>query len=707
MNPQIEKRIDEILEKMTLRDKIGQLTQISCNVNDYDAMAEKIKKYRPGSLILAGTAFAGSDEQERMKTQVLNDLQKLALDEFGIPMVNGRDVIHGFNVLFPTPLAMAAAFDGDLVKNAFRATAEEATASGVHWTFTPMLDVARDSRWGRMVEGPGEDPYVGECFARASVEGLQGDLTRDDQMIACAKHYIGYGASEGGRDYHTTEINNYSLHNYYLRAFRAAVKAGIKTFMSSFNEIGGQPVSGSRYLLTDVLRGELGFEGFVVSDWAAIDQLRKHGVAATQKDAARIALNAGLDMDMVDDCYFNSLEELVENGELSMETVDLSVRRILRVKAEMGLFDRPYIRERKPDIDAHMALARKTAADCMVLLKNNGVLPIAEGKKIGLAGPMKEEVRAHIGTWAPDCVTAYGKNLYSAFCDKFGKERVVNKPMDAMRADLFRHSDVVVLALGESEHLSGEAHSIANTDLPADQLALAKQMKMMGKPVVGVMCFARPVALGEAEMYFDAILYAWHGGTCAADAIADVLAGDVNPSGRLPVTIPRSTHQIPLYYNVRPAGRYVDGYYGDTWGNYQDMLPSPLYPFGYGLSYTTFAYGKAEADVQELSLEEIMAGKSFRVSVTVENTGKREGKEVVQCYINDNVASMVRPIRELRGFNKVTLSSGEKKTVTFAIGFEELAFYNAENKLVVEKGTFTVAVGANCYTGNAVTVEVK
>jgi beta-glucosidase len=320
---------------------------------------------------------------------------------------------------------------------------------------------------------------------------------------------------------------------------------------------------------------------------------------------------------------------------------------------------------------------------------------------------MKEEIRAHIGTWAGDCVVEYGKSIYTAFTEKFGKERVVNKPMDAMRADLFRHSDVVVLALGESEHLSGESHSIANIDLPADQLAFAKQMKMMGKPVVGVMCFARPVALGEAEMYFDAILYAWHGGTCAADAIADVLNGDVNPSGKLPVTIPRSTHQIPLYYNVRPSGRYVDGYYGDTWGNYQDMLPSPLYPFGYGLSYTTFSYSKAELDTPTLSLAELEAGGSFRVSVTVENTGKRDGKEVVQCYINDSVASMVRPIRELRAFRKITLAAGEKKTVTFSLGFEELAFYNAESKLVVEPGKFTVAVGASCYTGNAVTIEVK
>ena len=706
MNPQIEKRIDEILSKMSLRDKIGQLTQISCNVNDYEVMAEKVKKYHPGSLILCGTAFAGSEEQEKMKTQILNDLQKLAIDEFGIPMVNGRDVIHGFNVVFPDPLAMTAAFDEELVKKAYRATAEEATAAGVRWTFTPMLDVARDPRWGRMVEGPGEDPHLGEVFARASVEGLQGDLSRDDQMIACAKHYIGYGASEGGRDYHTTEINNYSLHNYYLRAFRSAVKAGIKTFMSSFNEIGGQPVSGSRYLLTDVLRGELGFEGFVVSDWGAVDQLRKHGVAADQKDAARIALNAGLDMDMVDDCYFSSLEELVASGEVTMETVDLSVRRILRVKLEMGLFDRPYTVERKVDIDAHMALARKISADGMVLLKNNGVLPIAEGKRIGLAGPMKEEVRAHIGTWAGDCIVDYCKSIYTAFCEKFGKERVINKPMDAMRADLFRHSDIVVLALGESEHLTGEAHSIANIDLPAEQLAFAKQMKMMGKPVVGVMCFARPIALGEAEMYFDAILYAWHGGTCAADAIADILNGDVNPSGRLPVTIPRSTHQIPLYYNVRPSGRYVDGYYGDSWGNYQDMLPSPLYPFGFGLSYNTVAYGKAELDTDTLTLDELKAGKCFHVSVTVENTGNVDGKEAVQCYINDNVSTMVRPIRELRAFKKVSLAKGEKKTVTFDIGFEELAYYNADCALVVEPGTFTVAVGMSCYTSNHVRITV-
>ena len=703
----VEKRIDALLSKMTVEEKIGQLNQIPC-ARDYEELKNLIKNGKVGSIIMAGTCFAGSEEGIISGVEFYKELQRTAVEEsrLGIPLIFGRDVIHGHHTVFPLPLAMASSFNDELVKTAYRDIASEAALDHIHWTFTPMLDLSRDPRWGRCVESPGEDPYLGARMATAMVSGIQGDSLSDESSIAaCAKHYIGYGASEGGRDYHHTDISEPSLHNYYLPAFNAAVKAGAQTVMNSFNEIGGQPMASSKRLLTDVLRRELGFDGFVISDWGAIEQLKYHGVAENDKQAAELALNAGLDMDMSDECYINYLAELINEGKISEETLNNAVRNVLRVKLRLGLFERPYAPEYKTDEKEHAKHARELASECMVLLKNNNnALPLKENERVALAGPMVTIKGSHLGTWTLDGREEDAISIAEAMKKAVGNNvNYHHEWLSDIRMISPWENDTYVLCLGESRDMSGENHCLADISVPVCQVELAKRAKLEGKKVVAVMCFARPVAMQELEPYCDAILYAWHSGTQAGNAIADILYGRANPSGKTSMTFPRATGQIPIYYNFHRAARLCNEYYGQG-RSYLDIPSEPMYHFGYGLSYTSFEISEVKSDKNALTLSQLEKGETFNISVNVKNTGELDGKETVQLYIKDEVSSVVRPLRELKGYKKVFLKAGETVKVDFNIGFEELAFYNSQLEKVVEPGDFTVYVGDDCTTQNGVKI---
>ncbi|MDD6095796.1 MAG: glycoside hydrolase family 3 N-terminal domain-containing protein [Clostridia bacterium] len=705
LNPEIEKKIDELLSKMTLHEKLGQLNQQS---NEHGMEAENremLKNGEIGSFICNTGHFGPTDgNPAHNNRKYVNELQKIAVEEsrLGIPVLYGKDVIHGHNVVFPIPLAMAAGFDPDLVRDAYTAISEEAANDGIRWSFSPMMDLSRDPRWGRCVEGYGEDPYLGSKMAAAAVEGFQGDdLSRRENLAACAKHYIGYGAMEGGRDYQKSELSDYALRNYYLPAFKSAVDAGLRTVMSSFNEISGEPTTSSHYLLTELLRDELGFDGFVVSDYNSVLQLKKQGVAETNADAARMSVSAGVDMDMADRCYLRNLEKEVAEGRLDESIVDEAVRRVLRVKFELGLFENPYVHYEEADIDAHKALALRAAEQGMVLLKNkNGALPLSESEPVGFTGDFLKETWRMFGAWTLDGVNEWANTLEEAVRKNFPEAKAnfshANNLID--RYDGVMESDTVVLALGG--HPEGEASGLATLEIPEDQKALIKKARMSAKKLVGVFFYGRPMALGEVEPLFDAILWCWHSGTMTADAAANILYGKTNPSGRLPMSFPRVTGQIPIYYNCTPSCRNVDEYYPKEpfmYKNYRDTTGAPLYPFGHGLSYTAFEYSDVSFDKTELSPEEINGGKCFEVSVKVKNTGDRTGDEVVQCYIRDKVASMMRPLRQLEGFERITLAPGEEKTVTFRLGLGELGFYGKNGKFAAEKGDFTVFIGGSSY----------
>lgn len=685
--------INELIQSMTLEEKIGQLSQVAYIPANLDGIEDKIREGKLGSIILSQTAFAGNDSPCSIDYEKANRLQKIAVEESNthIPILFGRDVIHGHKTVFPIPLAMAASFDMDLIKESYECIAKEAYNDGIKWTFAPMLDLSRDPRWGRIIESAGEDPYLGECVAKAVIGGFQGDdYSKDGKLCACAKHFVGYGASEGGRDYNRTEISEYTLRNFHLKAFKSAVEAGVGTVMSAFNEISGQPVTSSRHLLTDVLKTEFGFEGFVVSDWEAIKQLIDQGVAENEKDCAELSLKAGLDMDMVDDIYNKYACELVKEGKISEKIIDEAVYRVLSIKQKAGLFDDPYTHPVTVDKEHTANMAKKMAEDSMVLLKNNGnLLPLSTSQKIYLDGEMKDDVRAILGSWTLDGIAEETVTISQ------GIKRYV-KPV-ANEND----ADIVILAIGESHTVTGEAHSLADIDLKPEHVELAKKYKVMGKKVVGVFNFGRPIAMENGERYFDAILYAWHAGTQTGNAVADILFGKVNPSGHLPATLPRKTGQVPLYYNFTKGSRAVNEYYDHKEDrfiyNYDDCKGSPLYPFGFGLSYTEFSYSNSRIVSQN--------GLEFVVGITVTNTGKCDGKELVQCYVCDEVASSMRPIRELKGFQKIFLKSGESKEVLFTLGEKELGFYNMQNQFVVEKGKFTVYLGTNAYCEHQLTLN--
>ena len=542
------------------------------------------------------------------------------------------------------------------------------------------------------------------------MRGLQGDdLSKRDSIVACAKHYVGYGGAEGGRDYHKAEISDQTLRNYYLPNFRAAVEAGCGTVMNAFNDISGVPAASNRYLLTDVLRGEMGFDGFVISDDHAIVQLVRHGVAEDEAEAAAMALNAGLDMDMRDGLYINHLEELIDSGIVSMETLDESVRRVLRIKFRAGLFDHPYTVCVPVDYDAHQKVSREIADETVVLLKNNGVLPLSKKTCVGILGSIQSDRGINLGCWASDYdlkrIKTFEEGMRYIAPDA-PIQSFQGTYIDVMLAFL-RDPEVIVLALGESPYVSGESANMANIELPEEQKVLIEKAKRTGKKLVGVVMSGRPLALETVEPYLDAIVWAWQNGTEGAAAAAAVLYGDVNPSGKLSMTLPRVIGQIPLYYNQTTSCRQNEGYYSDEpIRNYRDTLGSPLYPFGYGLSYTTFEYSDLKAEEDKISIDDILSGKSFRISVRVKNTGDREGKETSQCYIHDCVAQITRPIRELKGFVKENYKPGEEKTVTFELSEKELGYWNTEKKYVVEPGKFKIFVGGDCLTKDEITVEI-
>lgn len=715
MSHQFDDQITELLQKMSLKEKIGQLNMTVAPKTEeaLEKVRERLRKGEIGSMILANSATAGNDPQERVNTAMCNRVQKIAVEEgpHGIPLIYGRDVIHGHRTVYPVPLAMAAAFNDDLVKEAYRNTAVESSAVGIHWTFAPMIDLCRDPRYGRIIEGPGEDPMVGRHMARAIIEGFRdGDVAKETSLVTCAKHFIGYGASEGGRDYYRTEISPYSLYNYYLPAFREAIKAGTDTVMSSFNDINGEGVSGSHYYMTELLRDYLGFEGCVVADWAAVAYLRWLGMTETDIECSELALNAGVDIDMCVEFYTKHLEKLVEEGKVSMDTIDTAVRRVLELKFKKNLFENPYCKMPIVDRTEHLKCARKLASECMVLLKNeNQVLPLKKDKKIALLGPLVHEKRALLGSWCLEGKAEETPSFYEAIVEAVGKDQLITAvdPTglydDSARA--MYNADVVVLALGESEKVTGERRSVSDISLSNAQLELIRKAKYSGKKVVGVIFCGRPIAMEGVADLLDAVLYAWHSGSEAAGAACDILFGDTVPSGKTAITFPRNSGHIPIYYNAT-RNRFV-GYYGNnSETSYEDSIAAPYYPFGYGLSYTEFAYSNMQTDCMEVSVEELKKGKKIKYTIDVSNVGDYEGKEVVQLYIHDIAGKYMRPYRELKDYKKVLFQVGETKTITFELGYDDLGYYMPDGNYVVEPGKIVIYIGTNCYATDKITLQV-
>ena len=710
-------KIEALLAKMTLKEKIGQLNQGSSPNNEQKARAqeEMIRRGELGSLILANSSTAGNCEQPEVDVEHYDRLQHIAVEEsrLGIPMIFGRDVIHGHHTVFPIPLAGACSFNPELVTKCYRAIADEATAEGIHWTFSPMIDLSRDPRWGRIIESPGEDPYVGARFAEAAIRGFQGDDLSDPRsMAACAKHFLGYGFSEGGRDYNPTDISGYTIHNCVLPAFRAAVDAGCATVMGSFNDVNGQPVASSHTYLTELLRDEMGFEGFVVSDWGSIRQMVREGVARDLKDCAAKALPAGMEMDMDCTCYAAHLENLVNEGIVKKEDIDTAVRRVLRVKFACGLFDRPFSTRRPIDKAAHRKLAREIAGESMLLLKNHdGLLPLAKDSKVILAGAYTEERRALNGSWSSDGhvpdVTTMAEAMREVLGANGGEMKLVENSIiyDNAPEAFKKNQGTIVLALGEGNLVTGEAMSLSRIEITENQVRLAAEAHASGKKVVGVIFGGRPLALEAIEPYLDAILYAWHCGTETAHAACDILFGDVNPSGKSSVTFLRTTGHVPLYYNDLLPAKAIHAYYGDGHG-YLDVPGRPMYPFGYGLSYTKFDISAVEVRRGEVSVADLRAGESFELAVKVKNVGDRAGKETVQLYIHDVLASFVRPKKELKGFQKIELAPGEEQEVVFQLGYEQVGFYNERGNYLCEPGDIEVMIGDDCMTTNMGKVKI-
>jgi beta-glucosidase len=697
----VAKRIEDLLSRMSLEEKAGQLNQwFNLGPDQYD----QVRRGEIGSGLMANSSTAGNNRQERVFAKLVNEIQKIAVTEsrLGIPLIFGRDVIHGYRTVAPIPLGMAATWSPELIQAANTIAAKEARADGIHWGFSPMLDIARDPRWGRVAEGFGEDPFLAGKLAVAAVKGFQGNEADAipqqfpvDRIVACAKHFVGYGAAEGGRDYNTTEITRQTLHNLYLAPFKAAINSGCATVMSAFHDIGGMPLSAHRYLLTDVLKEQWGFGGFVVSDWGAVGELANHGIAADGTHAAELACNAGVDMDMCSMVYLKSLPDRLRAGKVSEARLNDAVRRILRIKFALGLFENPYADPNASQalhlLPGSLATMRQLAANSVVLLKNNGVLPLPSDKwTLCLSGPLADQRPALLGCWAPDGQEEEVTTLKEAIAGRLSPETWLHHTDlsdDAVK--LARSSDVLILAIGESAGRSGEDHCTATIDLPAGQEALVESARRMEIPIVAVVFGGRPLNLVRVMEWADAILFAWHPGITGGLGVADVLFGDVNPSGRLPITFPRSTGQIPLYYNHRPTGRPMPPN-SRRHSRYIDSLDSPLFPFGFGLSYTTFEYGN-------LQLSPASPKTEISVTVDVTNTGNRAGTTVAQCYVRDIVAGVARPVRELKGFERVSLEAGETKTITFRLGPEELSYLDDNGLSVLEPGRFQVWAGGDSY----------
>ena len=688
----IEERVDDLLTRMTLEEKILQLNQYTMGRNNnVNNIGEEVKKVPAeiGSLIYYDT-----------NPTLRNNVQKKAMEEsrLGIPIIFGYDAIHGFRTIYPISLGQACSWNPELVEKACAVTAQEARMSGVDWTFSPMIDVARDPRWGRVAEGYGEDPYANGVFAAASVRAYQGDdMSAEDRIAACLKHYIGYGASEAGRDYVYTEISAQTLWDTYLPPYEMGVKAGAATLMSSFNDISGIPGSANRYTMTEILKERWGHDGFIVSDWGAIEQLKNQGLAASKKEAAVYAFNAGLEMDMMSHAYDRHMKELVEEGKITMAQIDESVRRVLRVKFRLGLFERPYTpttteKERffRPQ---SMDIAAQLAAESMVLLKNeNGLLPLVNKKKIAVIGPMAKNGWDLLGSWC-----GHGKDtdvamLYNGLVTEFaGKAELRyalgcntqgnNRKGFEEALEAARWSDVVVLCLGEMMTWSGENASRSSIALPQIQEELAKELKKAGKPVVLILVNGRPLELNRLEPISDAILEIWQPGVNGAVPMAGILSGRINPSGKLAMTFPYSTGQIPIYYNRRKSGRGHQGFY-------KDITSDPLYPFGHGLSYTEFKYGTVTPSVTTVKRD-----GSLSVEVSVSNTGKRDGLETVHWFISDPYCSITRPVKELKHFEKQLIKAGETKVFRFDVDLErDFGFVDGNGKRFLETGEYYILV---------------
>ncbi|WP_109807679.1 beta-glucosidase BglX [Sphingosinithalassobacter portus] len=710
-DPAMEKFLDELIAKMTLEEKVGQLTQLTSDWESTgptmrEGYKNDIRAGRVGSIFNAYTA------------EYTRELQRIAVEEtrLGIPLLFGYDVIHGHRTIFPISLGEAASWDMKAIELAARISAQEASAEGIHWTFAPMVDIARDPRWGRVSEGAGEDTYLGSRIAEANVRGYQGDdLSRPDTILATAKHFAAYGAAEAGRDYNTTDMSMRRLNDVYLPPFKAARDAGVATFMTAFNELNGIPATGSKMLLTDILRDQWGFNGFVVTDYTSINEMIPHGYSVDLAQAAEQAINAGVDMDMQGAAFLDHLKELVESGRVSEETVDTAVRRVLEMKYRLGLFEDPYrysdeARQKatlyRPDF---LEAARDIARRSMVLLKNEGdTLPIAAtARSIAVIGPLADSKTDMIGSWsaagdrqtrpitplqgirerAGDGVTVtYAKGASYAFEDGDKTDGFA----EALAAA--RNSDVVVAVMGERWDMTGEAASRTSLDLPGNQQALLEQLVATGKPVILVLMSGRPNTIPWAADHVPAILEAWYPGTQGGYAVADVLFGDYNPSGKLPMTFPRNVGQVPIYYNADNTGRpYTPDVHGQKYrSRYLNTPNEPQWAFGHGLSYTSFAYSPVT-----LSSDTIRPGQPLTASVTVTNTGARDGEEVVQLYIRDLVGSVVRPVRQLKGFEKIALKAGESRTVSFTLTDADLAFTRADNSFGSEPGAFKLWIGTS------------
>ena len=729
-NSEIDTKVKNLLSQMTLEEKIGQMNQYNGfynatgpapEVGDQKVKYENVKNGLVGSML----NVRGVDE--------VRAFQKLAVEEsrLGIPIIFGFDVIHGYKTTFPIPLAESASWNLDLIEKSARMSAKEASAAGLNWTFAPMVDITRDARWGRVMEGAGEDPYLGSLIAAARVRGFQGtDLSSYETIASTAKHFAAYGFAESGKDYNTVDIGINTLHNIVLPPFKATVDAGVKTFMNSFNDLNGIPATADKYLQRDILKGDWNFDGFVVSDWGSLREMIDHGFAKDRKHAGELALNGGSDMDMESYIYLEYINELLDEGKVKMSQIDDAVSRILKVKYELGLFDDPYkyldnereknVTGSKEILDATLEIAKHS----IVLLKNEGnILPLKKnGQKIALIGPLADDKNSPLGNWRIAAENNSAVSVLEAMKEYKGNRlshamgvKLVNKVPDGFHEEVSinetdrtgisnarrvaRDADVVVMVLGEYGFQSGEGRSRTNLDLPGFQQELLEEVYKVNKNIVLVLMNGRPLVLNWHSENLPAIVEAWHLGTSSGNAIAEVLYGDFNPSGKLPMYFPRSVGQLPLYYNYKSTGRPgADGEDAGSvfWSHYQDELNSPLYPFGYGLSYTDFTI----SDIS-LSSNELSGNGSITASVLVSNVGDVKGREVVQLYIQDKYASATRPVRELKGFELVDLEPGETKTVEFTINEKLLEFYNASNQWATEPGEFKVFIGNSSQTKNS------
>ncbi len=708
-----EKKIDDLLSRMTLHEKIGQMNQLSGG----DWLTEAAEKGEVGSILNC------VDPAE------INRVQKAAVERsrLGIPILVSRDVIHGFKTIFPIPLGLAATFDPELVESGARVAAVEAASCGVRWTFSPMLDISRDPRWGRIAESSGEDPYLDAVMGTAMVRGYQGNGD-STSIAACLKHFVGYGATEGGRDYNTVELSERTLRNIYFPAFQAGVDAGAMTLMTSFNTIDGVPSTGNKWLLQDVLRGEWGFDGMIVTDWNSSGEMIMHGFAKDLKDATDLAVNAGVEMDMMSYGYISFIEELVKEKKISEKQIDDAVRDILRLKFRLGLFDNPYVNEEgSKDVlyaPSHLEAAKQSAIESAILLKNDNALPLKDAKTLLVTGPLADAPYEQMGTWAFDGDETHSVTPLAALKKDYN---VIYEPGTAFSRDrstagiakakaAASRADAIVVFAGEEAILSGEAHCLSDLNLQGAQSELIAAMRQTGKKVIVVVMAGRPLTIGRDLENCDAMLYSFHPGTMGGEAIADLLSGKAVPSGKTPVTFLKTVGQAPMYYNHLNTGRPNTGTEtllmdlplkaGQTSNGctsyYLDSGYGPLFPFGYGLSYTTFEYSDIALDSREYT-----AADTIKVKVTLKNSGEYTGTEVAQLYVRDLVGSIARPVKELKGFQRVALNAGESKVVDFSLPVSALAFWNINNEYIVEPGDFQLWVATDSASGEPVGFTVR